>query len=137
MPDLLAEVKGIYVNFERDTVYFGRRGDFYELLASTKLGVVKGLDQVRTLAVRGSKWGDVRRWDFDALKGLEDIVLVAQDGGKRRFDLGREPTLVKGDPNTYERFEMLDNLVRNFSEGSFPYSDRFASLTVVFTVSGS
>jgi hypothetical protein len=135
IPDLLVEGKGIYINFERDTVYFGNRGDFYGLLASTRLGVVIGLEKVRNLAVRGLKWGDVGKWDFDVLKELEDVVLMAQDGGKRRFDLRREPTLVRGEPNAcFERgmFEMpsrMGNVMRAFEDFCYARGEKVEGWT--------
>lgn len=127
MPCLLAEGKGIYINFSRDTVYFGNRGDFYGLLTSTKLGVVPGLDKVKNLAFRGLKWGDVRRWDFDVLEQLEGITVTSQEMGERRFVLGREPMLVRGEPNECFLYNPSD-LPNRMGEEISRFRERFAEL---------
>lgn len=125
--DVLAEGNGMYVDFSRDTVYFGQRADFYGFLAGAKIRGVKGLDRVRNLAVKCSRVGDVRRWDFDVLGGLEVIVLVAQ--GRERFDLGREPTLVGVDQLGSRGYNTVCDISYPFlSSFWFGISDTFASL---------
>ena len=96
----------VWVDFERDIVYFGARSDFYAMQALSQdgasiVGRVKGLEKIRNLALRSRVFGETSRFNLRHFKSLKEIILVGQDRlargqpKQRTFDLGREPTLVK------------------------------------------
>jgi len=85
----------IYVDFERDIIFFGRRCDFY---AIQELGVdaiprVYGLSNIQHLALRSKYYDDVNRFSMLCFKELNEVILVAQRMDERRFEIGRSPTL--------------------------------------------
>lgn len=88
---------GIYVNFTTDTIFFGHRCDFFSLLKSARCGFLRGLNEIRYLAVAALRYREIRNWDFDILKGVQEIVLTAHDGSLELGNgNGREMKLVRG-----------------------------------------
>jgi hypothetical protein len=96
----------IWVNFERDIVYFGAKSDFYVMQALSQdgasiVGRVKGLEKIKALALRSRVFGETSRFNLRHFKGLREIVLVGQDRfvrgqpAWRMFNLGKEPTLIE------------------------------------------
>lgn len=95
----------IYVNFDRDFVYFGSAcevyfvvgGDASRSVGQYQLGAVRmdDLDKIQWLALRVKQsWGptvstlDQQRW-----QSLKEIVVVSQKGTKTNFGLGPKPNL--------------------------------------------
>ena len=94
----------IWVDFERDTVYFGAKSDFYVMQALAQdgasiVGKFKGLEKIKFLALSSQVFRETSRFNLRHFRGLREIVLVGQERlvqgqpKPRVFNLGREPTL--------------------------------------------
>jgi hypothetical protein len=83
----------VYIDFNRDIVFFGSRCDFYDIQRNqvyySLCDPVLGLERIQRLALRSRGFSHMSRFHFEVFKGLEEIILV----GERHFELGPEPQL--------------------------------------------
>lgn len=93
----LRTAPGIFIDFEKDIVFFGQKSNYSAMQLGTREGEFKGLEKVRRMAMgtQDGRGGNVvYDIDFGVLKGVKELIFVAQTGGERIFDLGKEPNLV-------------------------------------------
>ncbi|KAE9366145.1 hypothetical protein N431DRAFT_430310 [Stipitochalara longipes BDJ] len=88
------EGKG-WIDFQRDTVFFGRKCDFlvcFNTLKEDGEGI-EDMVRVRWMAVSVERsWVLIaRHLDWERLRGLKRVVVVGVEG--KRFELGRSPVL--------------------------------------------
>jgi hypothetical protein len=84
---------GVWIDFEKDTVFFGRKCNF--MTALIVVGKERGfedLGRVKWLAISMDRsWALITRFiEWELLEGLEGIVVV---GERERFELGGRPDL--------------------------------------------
>lgn len=98
----------VYVDFDKDTVFFGRRDKLKTLIShygtleiesiiEEDFMTIPSFSRIKKLAVTLNTAADLVEWDWDMLMkyALEEIVIVSLMTGGKSFKLGSSPRLVR------------------------------------------
>jgi hypothetical protein len=100
----------IYINFDRDVVYFGHKTRAYGVLDMD--GFTKGFDKIQHLAIGFSGMSRLVDWQIDKLSSLQDIVMVRSMTPGRHFNPGRCPRLIEFEQGDGEEGEFKMDVTR-------------------------
>ncbi|KAH6662269.1 hypothetical protein B0J14DRAFT_610909 [Halenospora varia] len=114
--------KGIYINCDTDVVYFGRKCDFYDLMHSSRLGVVGGMEKIQYFGFGERLIDQLRDFDWGVLKDLKEVIIIGNEKGEKMFQLGRSPQLETGNSTDFDwedktslRLRGMDHWIQMFN----------------------
>jgi hypothetical protein len=91
--DTNRECAGIYVDFEKDILFFGQAKSYSEWLWCAVPRQV--IHKVQNMALRdGCRAEPLRRIDLTLFENLKKLIFVTQPAEQREFDLGKETDLL-------------------------------------------